>query len=64
MDRLEKLLKSLSEVKIEDIASVPKKEQPALVDHLEELQDQLRAILKDSKKPKQQQRQFTNPIQR
>ena len=47
MDRLEKLLKSLSEVKIEDIASVPKKEQPALVDHLEELQDQLRAILKD-----------------
>lgn len=58
MGRLEKLLELLSEVKIEDIAAVPEKEQPALVDHLEELQDQLIVILKDPNKTKQHQHQL------
>lgn len=47
MNRLEALLAVLSTVKIEDIAAVPLQEQPLLVNHLEELQDQLISILKD-----------------
>jgi len=51
--KLEELLKILTTIDFEDIASVPKKEQPNFVDHVESLQDQLIKVLNDQLRKEQ-----------
>lgn len=49
MNRLNELLQLLKTVEIRDIAEAPLDDQPALVDYIEGLQDQLIAIGKQPK---------------
>ncbi len=51
MNNLESLFSMLSNITIEDISQAPHKEQPKLVDNIEDLQDRLKAILSATGQP-------------
>ncbi|GAA0826724.1 MULTISPECIES: hypothetical protein [Marinomonas] len=47
MEHLSRLLLELERITLQDIAQIPKPQQHILVEHIEELQDELRELIEE-----------------